>query len=116
MLVTKCRRKCLTAKMLNRLHELCRGVFEQWNIRLEEFGGEEDHVDLLIDIHPNVTLSRFVNNLKTVTSRILRKEFSDELARFYYKRVLWTRAYCIISAGGAPLSVLRDYIQNQGDH
>ena len=102
--------------MLTRLNELCRRLCAQWNIRLEAFGGDEDHVHLLLDMHPNVTLSRFVNNLKTVTSRILRKEFSDELARFYYKRVLWTRAYCIISAGGAPLSVLRDYIQNQGDH
>ena len=57
-----------------------------------------------------------MNNLKTVTSRLLRKEFGSVLANFYYKPVLWTRAYCVISAGGAPLSVLTEYIEKQGAH
>ncbi len=83
-------------------------------VSLEEFGGEADHVHLLLDMHPNFVLYRFVNNIKTVSSRLLRKEFASHLARFYYKPVLWTRAYCIISAGGAPLAVLTEYIKKQG--
>ena len=116
VLVTKYRKKCLTDKMLARLRELCEHVCKKWDVELVEFGGESDHVHLLLDMHPNAALSRFVNNLKTVTSRLLRKEFSKHLASFYDKPVLWTRAYCIISAGGAPLSVLSDYIQKQGNH
>jgi len=89
--------------MLARLKVLCEHVCKRWDVRLVEFGGEADHIHLLLDMHPNATLSRFVNNLKTVTSRLMSKEFADYLANFYYKAVLWTRAYCMISAGGSSL-------------
>jgi len=82
--------------------------------RLVEFGGEADHVHLLIEAHPNIKPSRLVNTLKTISSRMIRKEFADELGKIYRKPLLWHRAYCIISAGGAPLDVLRRYIENQG--
>ena len=89
VLVTKYRKKCLHDKMLDRLSVLCEHVCKKWDVELVEFGGEQDHVHLLLDMHPNVALSRFVNNLKTVTSRLLRKEFAHDLARFYYNPVLW---------------------------
>jgi putative transposase len=76
--------------------------------------GEADHVHLLVDASPNVQPSRLVNTLKTISSRELRKEFAEELARHYWRPVLWSRAYCILSAGGAALDVIRKYIQNQG--
>lgn len=113
VLVTKYRRKCFTKKMLERLEEICKHISSLWDIDLLEFGGEEDHIHLLLSMHPNIIPSRFVNNLKTVTSRILRKEFSDVLGKFYWKPILWSRAYCLISAGGAPLNVLKKYIENQ---
>lgn len=100
MLVTKYRR-------------ICRQQCNKWDIQLLEFGGESDHVHLMLDMHPNSMPSKFINSLKTVTSRLLRKEFSGHLAKFYCKPVLWTRAYCLISAGGAPLSILKQYIQKQ---
>ena len=74
--------------MLDRLRELCEHVCKKWDVELVEFGGESDHVHLLLDMHPNAALSRFVNNLKTVTSRLLRKEFSKHLASFYDKPVM----------------------------
>lgn len=113
VLVTKYRRKCFTNAMLDRLKEVCAEQCQHWEIGLVEFGGEADHVHLLLDMHPNIMPSKFVNSLKTVTSRLLRKEFQAELGKVYRKPVLWTRAYCLITAGGAPLSVLADYIQNQ---
>ncbi len=116
VLVTKYRRKCLLPSLLAKLEPICRRICQLWDVELIEFGGELDHVHLLLGMHPNVMPSRFVNNLKTVTSRMLRKEFSTHLEKFYYKPVLWTRAYCLISAGGAPLSVLTKYIQNQSNH
>jgi putative transposase len=57
--------------------------------------------------------SKLVNNLKTVSSRLIRKQYATHLKMYYWKPVLWSRAYCLISADGAPLEVLRDYIQNQ---
>ena len=85
----------------------------KWGIELTEFGGEADHIHLLLDMHPNIMPSRFINSLKTVTSRLLRKEFSEHLSKFYWKPVLWTRAYCLVTAGGAPIDILKQYIQNQ---
>lgn len=113
VLVTKYRRKCFTKTILMRLEEICKDLCQIWEVDLLEFGGEDDHVHLLLDMHPNIMPSKFINNLKTVTSRRLRKEFSDHFQKFYWKPVLWTRAYCLITAGGAPLSVLKTYIQNQ---
>lgn len=77
------------------------------------FNGEPDHVHLLIALNPKVDPSKLVNNLKTVTSRIIRKEFSDHVKKFYWKPVFWNRSYCIITCGGAPLTVLKQYIENQ---
>lgn len=114
VLVTKYRKKCFSNEILTRLEEICKNSCLQWDIDLLEFGGEADHIHLLLDFHPNIMPSKFINSLKTVTSRRIRKEFSTEIAKFYWKPVLWTRAYCLISAGGAPLSVLQDYIQKQG--
>ena len=79
-----------------------------------EFNGEADHVHLLIALPPNLDLSGFVNNLKTTSSRLIRKEFAAKLARVYWKKpVFWSRSYCIISCGRAPLSILKQYIEQQ---
>ena len=113
VLVTKYRRKCFSKPILNRLHEVCRDICEKWDIGLIEFGGELDHIHLLLDFHPSAQPSKFVNNLKTVSSRLIRRDFGEHLSRFYSKPVLWTRAYCLLSAGGAPIEVIKQYIENQ---
>jgi putative transposase len=99
--------------MMNSLEQIFRDLCEKWEIDLLEFGGEDDHVHLMLELHPNIMPSKLVNNLKTVSSRLIRKQYATHLKNFYWKPVLWSRAYCLISAGGAPLEVLRDYIQNQ---
>jgi len=83
------------------------------DIEVVDFGGEADHIHLLLDMHPHIMPSRFVGNLKTVSSRYMRKEFAEHMNQFYWQPVLWTRAYCLITAGGAPLEVLQHYIQHQ---
>jgi putative transposase len=113
VLVTKYRRKCFTVAMLVRLKAICEHICNMWDIELLEFGGESDHVHMLLSMHPNIMLSRFVNNLKTVSSRLMRQEYKKHLSRFYRKPVLWTRAYCLITAGGAPLAILKQYIEKQ---
>lgn len=64
-------------------------------------------------MHPNIMPSKFINNLKTVSSRLIRKEFGEELKPYYLEPVLWTRAYCLLTTGGATIDVIREYIQNQ---
>jgi len=85
----------------------------KWQCELLEFNGETDHIHLLLGLTPRVQPSAFVNNLKTVSSRLIRRDFSDHLKQFFYKPVFWSRTYCLISCGGAPLSVIKQYIENQ---
>ena len=113
VLVTKYRKKCFTKKILSRLKELCDHVCHLWDVEMDEFGGEKDHIQLLLSMHPSVQPAKFVNNLKTVTSRLIRKEYKNHLQNFYWKPVLWTRSYCLITAGGAPLEIIKKYIQDQ---
>jgi len=80
---------------------------------LLELNGEADHVHLLIALPPNLDLSNFVNNLKTTRSWLLRKEFAKKVKRVYRKAVFWPRSSCIISCGAAPLSILKQYIEQQ---
>lgn len=113
VLVTKYRKKCLSNEMLNRLEEIVKKNSADWEIDLLEFNGEADHIHLLLEMHPNIMPSKFINNLKTVSSRLIRKEFEEELKPYYWKPVLWTRAYCLLTTGGATIDVIREYIKNQ---
>lgn len=113
VLVTKYRRKCLTSEIIDSLKLVCEKQCGLWDIGLLEFGGEADHIHLMLELNPTIQPSKFINSLKTVTSRLIRKQYADHLKRYYWKPVLWSRAYCLLTAGGAPLEVLKEYIQNQ---
>lgn len=113
VIVTKYRRKCLTAPMLTDFDAQARERCEAWGGKLIESNGEPDHVHLLIELPPTVALADFVNALKTGTSRRLRSVFAGHLSAIYSKPVLWSRSYCVLSCGGAPLSIVQRYIQQQ---
>jgi putative transposase len=116
VLVTKFRRKSLTAEILERMQTIMNELIIKWECELIEFGGESDHVHILFEAHPSVDLSKLVNNVKTVTSRRLRSEFSDHLSHFYWgsKPQFWSGSYAIISVGAqASLDQLIVYAQNQ---
>ena len=80
---------------------------------LTEFNGEEDHVHLLVQYPPTVQISILVNSLKCVSARILRKEFPRHISKFLCKGHLWSPSYFAGSCGGAPLSVISEYIARQ---
>ena len=113
VLVTKYRHKVITKDILERLETVFRLQCERWDVKLVEFNGELDHVHLLISAHPSMDLSKFINSIKTVSSRLIRKEYKDYLAPFYWKPLFWSRAYCLVTTGGAPLDVVKAYIQDQ---
>ena len=96
VLTTKYRRQVLTAPMLSRLEEIFKNLMEKWEGRLVEFNGERDHVHLLLQYTPQTEPSKLINNLKTVSSRYLRKEFVDEVEKVYWKDVFWTNGYFIV--------------------
>jgi REP-associated tyrosine transposase len=86
---------------------------DKWNCYLIKFNGERDQVHLLFTSNPNIQLSTLVNNLKTVSSRLIRGDFLKIVKQFYRKPAFWHRSYCILTAGGTPLEVIRRYIENQ---
>lgn len=114
VLTPKYRRRVITQAMLDRLKEIVADLCQKWQCELMEFGGEPDHIHVVFRFFPQIQLSKFVNNLKSVTSRRIREEFSEEVSAIYGgKKVFWTEAYSLDSCGDAPLSVLRKYVQGQ---
>jgi putative transposase len=113
VLVTKYRRKVFTGAMLDRAGAILSDLCVAWEGKLVECSGEADHIHALVDMPPRVRVSDLVNNLKTVTSRRLRAEFPAVRAAYGDKAVLWSPSYCIVSAQGAPLEVLKRYIEGQ---
>jgi len=114
VLVTKYRNKCLNNEILIWLENEFRRLLTKNDCTLEEFNGEADHVHLLISIHPTIAPATLINALKTTTSRLIKKDFQDHLKTYYWgTNALWNRSYCLLSVGGAPIEVLRTYIENQ---
>lgn len=109
----KCHRAGFT-RPTNYLHGAFEEILKAWRCELLEFGGEPDHVHLLIDIHPALDISVLINNLKTASARRARGRFADHLAAFYGKPVFWHRAYFVGSVGGASLETVRAYVESQG--
>jgi putative transposase len=113
---TKRRGKVLSAQHLSRLKEIFESVCTDFEVELQEFNGESDQVHLLINYPPKVRLSELVNSLKGVSSRRLKQEFPEILSFWSViksRDVLWAPSYFAGSVGGAPLSILKQYIEEQ---
>lgn len=113
VLTTKYRRKVLTGEMLVRLTEIVSDLCDKWGCKMIEFNGEEDHVHLLFQYYPQMELPKFISNLKSISSRRLRSEFSERVNQFYWKAVFWNESYFIASCGGVTVTVLKKYIEKQ---
>jgi putative transposase len=99
--------------MIDRLNEIFKDLLKKWDCEVIDFNGESDHVHLLFRYTPQTELPKFINNIKTVTSRYLRKEFPDIVNRFYHKDVLWNGSYFIASCGGVTVETLKKYVESQ---
>lgn len=114
VLVIKYRRKAINPAILKRLKQIFQDTLSKWESELLEFNGEEDHVHLLVDYKPDIPLSTLIGNLKTVSSRLIRKD-NPWLAHeyFYNKPYFWTGAYFVASCGGVTVDQLKKYVENQ---
>jgi putative transposase len=110
---TKYRRGALTDPILARCQQVMADVCTDFGAELAEFNGEDDHVHLLVRYPPAIALSKLVNSLKGVSSRYLRREFAGHLSRYLSGDHLWSPSYFAASCGGAPLAVVKEYIENQ---
>jgi putative transposase len=111
--VTKYRRKVFTKQILEELRTIFVDVCTDFKADLIEFEGEGDHVYLLVNYPPKVAVSKLVNSLKGVSSRLIRKKQYPSIQRALWGDHLWSPSYFAGACGGAPLSVIRQYIEQQ---
>jgi putative transposase len=110
--VAKCRRRVFDPAAIATLRGIFAKVCTDFEAVLVEIDGESDYVHLLVEYPPKVAVSALVNSLKGVSSRLLRQARPD-LQRRYWKGVLWSPSYFAASCGGAPISIVRQYIEQQ---
>jgi putative transposase len=109
--VTKYRYRIFDGDAITRLRTIFTNVCKDFEAQLVDMAGEDNHVHLLVNYPPKHSISALVNSLKGVSSRLLRER--PDLARRYWRGVLWSPSYFAASCGGAPIGILKAYIEQQ---
>jgi len=113
VVVTKYRHPVITGEVKNRLVEITRRLFAEMGCFLGEVNTDKDHIHILFEAPPQIQLSKIVNSYKTVTSRLLRKEFPEQLAPYYWKPYFWSMSYFLASVSERSHDAVKRYIENQ---
>lgn len=111
--VVKYRRKALTHEILLDAESICLETAAKAGFEMIEFGGEADHIHLLVQIPPTLAVCQIVKVLKGNTSRLLRAKHRGYLKRLLWGNHLWSPSYCAVSCGGASLETIKRYIESQ---
>jgi len=111
--VTKYRGNVFTKTILEQLRNIFHKVCKDFGAELMEFEGERDHVHLLVNYPPKVSVSKIVNSLKGVSSRLIRKNNYPIVQQALWGDSLWSPSYFAGACGGAPLDIIRQYIEQQ---
>ncbi|MGL6344841.1 MAG: IS200/IS605 family transposase [Waterburya sp.] len=113
-LQVKYRHELINNDILVRMESIFRDTLSKWRCSMLEFSGEKDHVHILFEAHPSMNLSQLIANLKTVNSRLIRKEFAGYLSKYFWKPYFWSLSYGIKTVSrGADMDVIVKYIQKQ---
>jgi len=114
ILVVKYRRKVINNDVSKRLKEIFEYIEDNYNIVLEEWNHDIDHVHILFRSEPNTNVSKFINAYKSASSRLIKKEYPSIRTRLY-KEAFWSQSFCLISTGGANIETIKKYIESQGE-
>lgn len=112
--VVKYRRKVIDDAISQRLREIFEYIQPTYNITLQGWNHDKDHVHILFSSHPKTELTKFINAYKSASSRLIKKEF-PQIKSLLWKDFFWSRSFCLISVGGAPIEILKQYIESQGE-
>ena len=112
VLVVKYRRQVFNNDISNRAKEIFEYIAPNYNITLEEWNHDKDHVHILFRAHPNTEISKFINAYKSASSRLLKKEF-PQIRQELWKDYFWSQSFCLLTTGGAPIEVIKKYIESQ---
>ena len=114
IMVVKYRRKVIDTDKSDRGREIFEYIGEKYGIKVEEWNHDEDHVHVMFRAKPSTEISKFINAYKSASSRLLKKEY-PEIREKLWKEAFWSQSYCLLTAGGAPIEVIREYIETQGE-
>lgn len=114
VLVVKYRKKVIDNMISDRLKEIFEYIAPNYNIFLQEWNHDYDHVHILFKGHPNSEISKFINAYKSASSRLIKKENPEILLKLW-KEYFWSRSFCLITTGSAPIEVIKQYIESQGE-
>lgn len=114
VLVVKYRRKVFDNIVSNRAREIFEYIAPKYNITLLEWNHDVDHVHILFKTHPKTEISKFINAYKSASSRLIKKEFPQIKVKLW-KEYFWSQSFCLLTTGGAPIDVIRKYIESQGE-
>lgn len=113
ILVVKYRRKVIDEEISNSLKEIFERIQPKYNITLQEWNHDKDHVHVLFKGNPNTEISKFINAYKSASSRLIKKEY-PRIRKQLWKEYFWSRSFCLLTSGGAPIEVIKKYIEQQG--
>ena len=114
ILVVKYRKKVINDEISKRLQDIFLYIQDNYNIVLEEWNHDIDHVHILFRSEPNTNISKFINAYKSASSRLIKKEYPSIRASLY-KDAFWSQSFCLISTGGANIETIKKYIESQGE-
>ena len=114
ILVIKYRRKVINDQISVRLKEIFSNIESGYNITLEEWNHDIDHVHILFRSEPNSNISKFINCYKSASSRLIKKEYPSIRSKLY-KEAFWSQSFCLISTGGVNDETIKEYIESQGE-
>ncbi len=114
IMVTKYRRKVIDNDISMRGKEIFERIAPGYGITLEEWNHDQDHVHVMFRAIPSTEISKFINAYKSASSRLLKKEFPKIRSKLW-KEAFWSQSFCLMTAGGAPIEVIRQYIESQGE-
>lgn len=109
----KYRRKVLTEKISERLKDIIINISKEFNTNITEQETDQDHVHVLFKSKPVLNISKFINSVKGISSRLLFQEF-PEIRLKLWKGHLWSTSYCLLTTGQTTLDILKRYVQSQG--
>lgn len=114
VLVIKYRRKVIDGQISNRLKEIFEYIAPNYNIALQKWNHDIDHVHILFKAEPNSELSKFINAYKSASSRLIKKEY-PLIKKNLWKEYFWSRSFCLLTTGGTPIEIVKRYIESQGE-
>ncbi len=114
VLVVKYRRKVFDDALSDRAKEIFEYIAPSYNMTLIEWNHDKDHIHILFKAHPNSELSKFINAYKSASSRLLKKEY-PMIREKLWKEYFWSRSFCLLTTGGAPIEIIKKYIESQGE-